>query len=88
MVTVTSLQRSLPGVGRGKRSPGPAAQPSIEGLFVTLSRTQMFPQHKGTVLPPKTLHVTVSRPTLPLHPEHRGEGGSKAMPWLQYRQDF
>lgn len=38
---------------------------AVRACLPLLSRTQMFPQQKGTALPPEPLHVTLS-PDLPL----------------------
>lgn len=78
MVTVTSL----PGGPclEGAEDKGALAlqlSPAVRASLSLLSRTQIFPRQKCTALPPEPLHVSASKPTLPLHPEHRDQGGSR-----------
>lgn len=65
MVTVTSL----PGGpclewAEDKRALAPELSPAVRACLSLLSRTQMFPQQKGTALPPEPLCVILS-PDLP-----------------------
>lgn len=74
MVTVTSL----PGGpclewAEDKGALAPELSPAVRACLSLLSRTQMFPPQKGTRA---SLCHSVSRPSLPLHPEHRDQSGS------------